>query len=79
MRYFSTFPARTFCECIEDMKEYINYVYMNKENKDHLMCLVTELHSHGKRMEAGLETQKTYWGLRDEIDKLNKKIKKEDK
>jgi hypothetical protein len=64
------FPARTICDVLSDMRSIDKKKYYVP-----LGGLIEEAQIMANRMEAGLDTQKTYWEYRDEIKKLKKQEK----
>ena len=84
MRYFGDYPNRLFCEAAQDLKEALKIVQdaVSKEQYEFIASLAHEIHVMGKRMEAKLDAQKSYFDLRDEISKLKeeyRELKKKNK
>ena len=67
--YFS-FPSRTYCDILEEMRKL-----SSSRNYGALDGLIEELQVIGNRMEAGLDTQKTYKQYVKEIGELKKELK----
>lgn len=70
MSDFYDYPARTICEVLKEMRSLDNCKYYNP-----MRGLIEELQILANRMEAHLDTQKTYFHLRDEIRKMKNEYK----
>lgn len=64
----STYPSRTICEVLNEIRALYKTC-----NFGAIPGLVEELQMLADRMEAKLDTQKTYFQIRDEIRKLKTK------
>lgn len=64
-----TFPSRTLCEVLQEMRDCYKTC-----NFGAIPGLIEEAQIMGNRMEAGLETQSTYFELRDAIKKKKEEL-----
>ena len=71
MRYFSTFPNRTVCGALDDMRK------LNEtRNYSGLLGLIEEVQIMANRMETGLYDKNDIEAGHKEKNKLKKEIKK---
>jgi len=66
----NTWPNRTLCEVLEDMRNCTKTL-----NFGHLLGLIEEAQMLGNRMEAGLSDQKDYKAMNEALHKLKKEYK----
>lgn len=70
MSHWSTYPSRTLCAVLEEMRACYKTC-----NFGAMPGLIEEAQIMGNRMEARLQTAKDYFSLRDDIRKENERLK----
>lgn len=70
-RYMSTFPNRTLCAVLDDMRSCLKSL-----NFGAMLGLIEELQLLGNRMEAGLEDQRDVRDMLEYKSKLKSEIDK---
>ena len=69
MRYFSTFPNRTLCNVLDEMRKC-----HETRNYSPMLGLIEEAQSMGNRMEAGLYDKNDVESARKQLKDLAKEI-----
>jgi chromosome condensin MukBEF complex kleisin-like MukF subunit len=80
----SSIGSRTFCDCLQEMRDYINTLGKLTDNqRDYLRSLIEENQTYGNRMEAAiydykevLHSAKNLKGVERKIRAAKAKLKK---
>ena len=69
MRYFNTFPNRTLCDVLNEMRKC-----HETRNYSPMLGLIEEAQSMGNRMESGLSDKNDVQDGRDQLKKIKQEL-----